>query len=164
MRRTKIILTAMAGLGLALAAIPAANADAGGNRASYSADGMFTVMDLCPFPVTVTAHVDGAITTNDTGHGSIQRIHTVETDTYQAASGGPALTGTYTFEIQTNYDADGNPVSGFQTGVIVRVPLPDGSNFQVSGRADALNATTDYIAAPTHGVTKNLDGLCAALS
>jgi len=152
----------MAGLGLALFPISSANATAGGNRTPVDNVGTFVVHDLCAFPVTIDAHVVGAQTVVQTGRGgSIIRVHLDETDVYSA--NGHSVTGSYTFEIQSTTDASDNLVSGFQTGVIVRVPLPDGTIFQVSGRADALNAQTDYISAPTHGVTRNLDALCAYL-
>jgi hypothetical protein len=104
----------------------------------------------------------GGQTEVQTGTGSIVRVHLTETDVYSA--NGNSVQGSYTFEIQVTNDGAGNTIKGFQTGVIVRVPLPDGEVFQVSGRADALNAQTDYISAPTHGVTRNLDALCAFLA
>ena len=155
-------VAAAAGLGLTLAPIVSAHAAPGGNRTAVDNAGTFVVHDLCAFPVTIDAHVVGAQTVVQTGDGgSIIRVHLNETDIYSA--NGHSVTGTYTFEIQSVTDAADNLVSGFQTGVIVRVPLPDGTTFQVSGRADALNAQTDYISAPTHGVTRNLDALCAYL-
>ena len=157
----RTLLVALAGLGLTLVPLTSAGAATGGNRTPVDDVGIFVVHDLCAFPVTITAHVVGAQTQVETGQGSIVRVHLNETDVYTA--NGNTVGGTYTFEIQVTMDQDGNTVGGFQTGVIVRIPLPNGVVFQVSGRADSLNAIGDYISAPTHGVTKNLDALCAYL-
>ena len=158
---SRTITLALAGLGLALLPITSASAAAGGNRTPIDAQGDFQLHDLCPFQVDLHAHVVGDETAVDTGTGSIVRDHLNETDVYSAH--GKSLEGHYTFEIQVTKDAAGNVIKGFQTGVIVRVPLPNGDMFQVTGRADSLNAQTDFISAPTHGVTRNLDEFCAAL-
>lgn len=157
----KPMLVALAGLGLMLVPLTAADAAPGGNRTPVDQEGTFVVNDLCAFPVTISAHVVGGLTEVETAEGSILRLHLDETDVYSA--NGNSVEGSYTFQIQITTDQAGNVVKGFQTGVIVRVPLPSGETFQVSGRADALNAQTDYISAPTHGVTRNLDALCAYL-
>lgn len=157
----KITVVVLAGLASAI--VPTAGAYAEDDtRVHTEADGTFVVNDLCDFPVTVTAHADYDTTTVDTGQGSISRIHAVETDIYSA--NGNTLQGSYTFQIQSTYDEEGNVIQGYQTGVIVRIPLPNGDTFAVTGRADALNAQTDYISSPTHGVTRNLDEFCAYLA
>ena len=155
------ILVALAGLGLMLLPHTAAEAAPGGNRTPVDQEGTFVVNDLCAFPVTISAHVVGSQTIVETGNGSIYRSHLVETDVFSA--NGNSVEGSYPFEIQATFDQEGNIVKAFQTGVIVRIPLPNGETFQVSGRADNLNALTDYISAPTHGVARNLDALCAYL-
>jgi hypothetical protein len=154
-------LVVLAAIGPTVVTLSSADATAGGNRAHVDQEGSFVVHDLCAFPVSIDAHVVGAQTEVETSDGSIVRVHLHETDIYSA--NGNSVEGSYTFEIQVTNDAEGNPVKGFQTGVIVRVPLPTGETFRVTGRADALNAQTDYISAPTHGVTRNLDALCAYL-
>jgi hypothetical protein len=98
----------------------------------------------------------------NTGKGTNVRLHLNETDVYSA--NGASLEGNYTFGIELNFDQDGNIVRAVQTGIIVRVPLPNGDTFIVAGRADAIEQDTDFIIAPTNGVTRNLDGFCAALS
>jgi hypothetical protein len=155
-------VAAAAGLGLTVAPIVSAHAASGGNRAPVEASGTFDVHDLCPFPVHIEAHVVGASTTApQPGGGSIVRTHLVEDDVYSA--NGHSVGGTYTFNIQVTLDADGNVIAGYQTGTIVRVPLPTGEVFQVEGRLNSLTAQTDYFFAPDHGVSKNRDALCAYL-
>jgi hypothetical protein len=159
---TKTCAATLIGFALALSPVASANALAGGNRQPVDATGSFVVNSLCPFPVTVDAHVVGFQVTVETGTGSIIRTHLNETDVYSAH--GVSLTGRYSFNIQVTTDAEGNIIKGSQTGTLVLVPLPDGTRFQVSGRVNVLNAQTDYISHPDHGVTRNLDGLCEALS
>jgi hypothetical protein len=158
----RTVVVALIGTGMALVATASAEAARGGNRTTVDAMGTFVVHDLCGFPVTIDAHVVGHQTVAATGQGTIVRTHLHETDVYSA--NGNTVEGAYTFQIQVSIDDQGNVVKGFQTGVIVRVPLPNGETFQVTGRADTLNALTDYISAPTHGVTRNLDDLCAYLA
>jgi len=158
---TKAAAMVLGLMGLGLTLTPA-DAAPGGNRTSFDNTGTLVVSDLCPFPVAVTAHAMGDQTIVETGTGSVLRAHITETDTFEA--NGNSLTSTpYIWQLQVTFDADGNVVRASQTGMIVRVPLPDGTVFQVSGRANVLTAAVDYISIPTNGVSKNRDGLCAYL-
>ena len=158
----RTLLAALTVVGITLVSATSADAARGGNRSSVDQTGTFVVNDLCGFAVHISAHVVGYQTVVETGHGSIIRVHLHETDIFSA--NGKTLEGAYIFQIQVTTDDQGNIAEGFQTGVIVRVPLPNGDTFQVTGRADTLNAQTDYISAPTHGVTRNLDEFCAFLA
>jgi hypothetical protein len=139
-----------------------AQAAPGGNKQPVEFSDTFVVQDLCEFPVTIDAHATGFRVEVDTGKGTNVRLHLNETDVYSA--NGVSLEGNYTFGIKLNFDQDGNIVRAVQTGIIVRVPLPKGDTLMVAGRADAIEQDTDFIIAPTNGVTRNLDGFCAALS
>lgn len=161
MRKTAAVLTGMAGLGLALTPV-GAQAEPGGNRTEVEFRDTFVVRDLCDFPITIDAHATGFRVEVETGKGLKVLLHLNETDVFRA--NGVSLEGSYTFGTKLAFDKDGNIVKAVQTGVIVRVALPNGETFKVAGRADALQQDTDFIAAPTNGVTRNLDGLCAALS
>ncbi len=157
----RTLLLTSAGLGLTLIPFTSAGATPGGNSEPVDAVGQFTVNSLCSFPVTIDAHVVGKQTTVATGQGAIVRTHLVETDIFSA--NGNTATGSYPFNIKVTVDENGNIVKASQTGIIVRIPLPTGGVFQVSGQADSLAAQTDYISVPTHGVTKGLDELCTYL-
>ena len=161
MRKPAAVITGLAGLGLALT--PAgAQAAPGGNRTEVEFSGTFVVDNLCDFPITIDAQATGFLVEVETGKGSILRGHLNETDVFSA--NGVSLEGDYTFGVKYTFDKDGDFVKAVQTGVIVRVALPNGETFKVAGRADALAQDFGFIAAPTNGVTRNLDGLCAALS
>lgn len=159
-RSLKATVVVLAALVSAFVATPGANAE-DSNRSHTEVGGTFVVQDLCDFPVTVVASADFYETSVDTGHGTTSRTHALETDTYSA--NGNTLEGSYIFQIQSTYDEEGNLLQYSQTGVIVRIPLPNGDTFSVTGRADVLNLQTDYISAATHGVTRNLDEFCAYL-
>jgi hypothetical protein len=162
MKKAAAVLAGVAGIGLALTPATAQAAGGGGNKQPVEFAGTFVVQDLCEFPVTIDAHVTGFEVTVETGNGTIVRGRYNETDVFSA--NGVSLEGGYTFGAKYNFDEDGDIVKAVQTGIIVRVPLPNGDTFMVAGRADALAQQTDFIAAPTNGVTRNLDGFCAALS
>lgn len=158
LKTTLVVLAA-----LVSAIVPTAGAYAeDGNRSHTEVGGTFVVQDLCDFPVTVVARADFYETLVDTADGTISRIHALETDVFSA--NGNSLEGSYVFQIQSTFDEEGNLLQYSQTGVIVRIPLPNGDTFSVTGRADVLNLQTDFISAPTYGVTRNLDGFCAYLA
>jgi hypothetical protein len=162
MQKAAAVLAGLAGIGLSLAPAAAQAAPGGNRQPAVEFAGSFVVQDLCEFPVTIDAHVTGFEVTVETANGTIVRGRYNETDVFSA--NGVSLVGDYTFGAKYNFDEDGDIVKAVQTGIIVRVPLPDGDTFKVAGRADALAQQTDFIAAPTNGVTRNLDGFCAVLS
>jgi hypothetical protein len=123
-----------------------------------------TVNDLCSFPVTVTGQLEGflidSLDESDTG---TQFYHLTETDTFSA--NGNTLQGEpYTFNIHITLEK-GVASRDVGTGVGVRVPLPNGSTFFSAGQIDFSDSPdVDFIAIPTHGGSRNLDALCAALA
>jgi hypothetical protein len=162
MRRTLASLVTGV-LGACLSLVPAAaEADRGGNRSPVDFHGTYVVNDLCGFPVTIEAHVTGSVVTVDTHNGSILRAHLNSQEIYSA--NGNSLSGSYTYQVQNTFDADGNIVKNTQTGTIVRATLPNGETFMVAGLADSLAQSTDFTVVPLHGVTRNLDAFCAALA
>jgi hypothetical protein len=122
------------------------------------------VHDLCSFPINVTGTLNGFELVRDTASGSVAEYHLTEADVFTAAN-GTTLTGTpYHFNLKITYDAAGNEVSSYSTGVTVNVPLPGGLTFRAAGRVDWSQVTEDFVAVPTHGGSQNLDAFCAALS
>jgi hypothetical protein len=151
--------------GLALAVAPAvAQAAAGGHRTTFDEDfDVFVVNDLCGFPITITGHQEGfqvVVTAND---NTIIRAHITEQDVF-SANGNTLTSFAYQFGVKLTFDSDGNPTVGYQTGTIIRVPLPNGETYMAAGRAEFLDLTTDFVTVPTNGVSRNLDDFCAAMS
>jgi hypothetical protein len=91
-------------------------------------------------------------------------VHEVEQDTYTA--NGRTLVGTpFTFEEQVLFDSSGNVTHHFASGLVEKIPLPDGSLFISAGRLDfTQHPGVQFILSPDMGHTGDLAAFCAALS
>jgi len=120
----------------------------------------------CPFSVTV----DSTMTETDKffsdQNGVLTRAsaHVDEQDSFSA--NGKTLTGApYAVNLQAFFDGSGNITEEYADGVIERVPLPDGSVFQSTGRVDfGAHGFPAFVVVSDYGSALNLDGFCAALS
>lgn len=100
----------------------------------FDADG------LCAFTVHLTVHDENAVTTYVNAHGSVDVVHTVETDTLTAH--GTTVQGLpYHYTVRYETGADGNLVSIQAQGEVWRFSLPDGGVWSAGGRADFLADT-----------------------
>lgn len=123
------------------------------------------VTSLCSFPVTVTFDSTAERPYFYDESGTLIRIaeHVVEEDTYTA--NGRTLTGDpYTFTVQARFDDAGQFVQASGSGLVSRVPLPDGSVFRAAGRIDFLAHSFEFVPAPDWGTPVNTAAFCAALS
>jgi hypothetical protein len=160
-RRLVLVVTVF--LSVCLGTTTAAQAAGGGHKTPIELDYTTVSQDLCGFPVTIQGHLEGFSVSVEKRHGSVQNYHFTETDVFSA--NGNSLTSTsYMFNNHFRLDDQGNVLSATQTGVIVRIPLPNGKTFMVAGRADFLNLEGDFVSIPTNGVSKNREAFCAALS
>jgi len=134
-------------------------------REPISSTDIFVVEDICSFPVTITATVVGTETTFFDQSGAVTRIHIhlVEQDTFSAD--GESLTGLpYTFNIDVLFE-DGEVTHVYASGVVERVPLPDGTVFLSAGRLDfAAHPGSDFRIVPDVGRSGNVAAFCAALA
>jgi hypothetical protein len=90
-------------------------------------------------------------------------VHLVQQDTFSA--NGHTLTGlSYTIEVTTRFDADGNLVSDTAQGIVEKVPLPDGQMFVSAGRVNLQVDHGDIILVPDVGSSPDVDAFCAALA
>jgi hypothetical protein len=125
----------------------------------------YVVTDICSFPVTITATVVGTETTFYDQSGQVTRIqvHLVEQDVFTA--NGQTLTGLpYTFNIQVLFE-DGEVTHVYASGVVARVPLPDGTVFLSAGRLDfAAHPGSDFRIVPDVGRSGDVAAFCAALA
>jgi hypothetical protein len=125
----------------------------------------YVVTDICSFPVTITATVVGTETTFYDQSGQVTRIqvHLVEQDVFTA--NGQTLTGLpYTFNIQVLFE-DGELTHVYASGVVARVPLPDGTVFLSAGRLDfAAHPGSDFRIVPDVGRSGDVAAFCAALA
>jgi hypothetical protein len=152
---------------LATAALPATAAAVEPIREEISSSDTVVLADVCSFPVTAEATATGTQTSFFDDEGNLTRIeiHIVEQDVFSA--NGRTLVGLpYTFNIQVLFDPDSGEVTHvYASGVVSRVPLPDGDFFLTAGRLDfAAHPDTSFLLQPDVGAQGNLAGFCAALS
>jgi hypothetical protein len=125
--------------------------------------GTFVINDACPFAIQVTGTFDEAFTVfYAPGSNTPVRanVTVVESDVFSAH--GKTLTAEpYHYSGHATFDANGQPTTAFDTGVVVKIRLPDGSLFIAAGRSDLINGPKLI---PDAGTTHNLAGFCAALS
>jgi hypothetical protein len=110
------------------------------------------IEDICSFPVTITATLVGTETTFYDQSGAVTRIkdHVVEQDVFSAND--ETLTGLpFTFNIQVLFE-DGEVTHVYASGLVERVPLPDGTVFSrpavwtsphIRGRTSASSPMSD---------------------
>jgi hypothetical protein len=124
-----------------------------------------TVEDICTFPVTITSTVTGHQTTFFDRSGAVTRIyiHIVEQDTFSA--NGVTLTGIpFTFNIEVLFEV-GEVTHVYASGLVEKVPLPDGSVFLSAGRLDfAAHPGAIFRIVPDVGRSGDVAAFCAALS
>ncbi len=123
-----------------------------------------TDTSLCGFPIDVSAQFSGFFIDFFDQSGDLKRaaFHVEEQDTF-TANGTTLVSEPYTFNGQLRFSDD--ELVGFEIhGVHVKVRLPDGSIFMGAGSTDVIARSFGFIAAPDHGVAKNQDTFCAALS
>jgi hypothetical protein len=131
---------------------------------SFDVTDTFTDTSVCGFPVEVTNHTIGRTTqfsdVLEDGTGR-EVVHARAQDTWTA--NGTTLVGDWYRYTLTVTWVDFEPVAATASGVINKTRLPDGSIFMGAGRINLLTAV-GYVVAPDHGVAKNQDAFCAALS
>jgi hypothetical protein len=125
----------------------------------------FEVTDICSFPVTITATVVGTETTFYDQSGEVTRIqiHIVEQDVF--STDGESLTGLpFTFNIQVLFE-DGEVTHVYASGLVERVPLPDGTVFLSAGRLDfEAHPGAEFRIVPDVGRSGDVAAFCAALA
>jgi hypothetical protein len=123
------------------------------------------VTDICSFPVTITATVVGTETTfyDQNGEVTRQQIHVVEQDVF--STDDQSLTGLpFTFNIQVLFE-DGEVTHVYASGLVERVPLPDGTVFLSAGRLDFVaHPESEFRIVPDVGRSGDVAAFCAALA
>lgn len=123
------------------------------------------VDDICSFPVTITSAQVGVETTFYDKSGAVARIqaHAVEQDVFTA--NGESLTGLpFTFNVRVLFE-DGQLTHLYASGLLERVPLPDGTVFLSAGRVDfAAHPGSAFLIVPDVGRSGDVAAFCAALA
>lgn len=121
--------------------------------------------DVCDFDITITGllHERRAIYFDQ--EGSLEQIivHTVETDTL-TANGKTLHSLPYTYTVHFVINDFGELEHLYVTGIISRVPLPDGSVFLNAGRVDFMDhPDSAFLLSPDYGLTGDIEAFCSAL-
>lgn len=145
-------------VGAALVALPVAGTAPVKSTSPFSYD--FYADGVCPFSIHILAQGELTFIL----HERSDNVHYLEQDTYIA--NGKTLVGLpYTYNVQEHWDSNGNFLSGVAEGVVVRVPLPDGSMFFGAGRVNFANHPGQfYYVVPDVGRSGNVEAFCAALA
>jgi hypothetical protein len=126
----------------------------------------FTVSGVCAFGFTIKSTLEETEIDYFDASGTLTRIyfHVTEQDTYI----GPRATFTsvpYTFNVELRFDSSGTLTGYVIDGVVLRIPLPNGSLFVAAGRINGLlHPGTLFFFSPDFGRSGNLDALCSALA
>jgi hypothetical protein len=125
----------------------------------------FVIADVCPFAVQAvgTFDINYTVFWADEAKTRPVRINAavVESDVF-SANGKTLTTMPYHYSGHVYYDAAGQETADFDTGVVAKIRLPDGSLFIAAGRKEILGGQTLLI--PDVGTARNIAGFCAALS
>jgi hypothetical protein len=161
--RSLILLTLLTLSATAILAHPAAAVAP--TREPVDFTNIVVAEDICSFPVTITATVVGTETTFYDQSGDVTRthIHFVEQDVFSA--NGESLSGLpYTVNIHVLFE-DGEVTHVYSSGLVARVPLPDGTVFLSAGRLDfAAHPGAEFRIVPDVGRSGDVAAFCAALA
>jgi len=164
LRKRFVALLALVGvLALSVASTASANPP---TVQPFIGSGTATVSGLCSFDVSVTFTFNGTERDFTDRNGNLTRIELnfTEQDTFSA--NGHQLVGEPFRNIQrVLFDSNGNVTHVYETGVIERIPLPDGGRFLSAGRLDFVAHPGEVIViTPDHGLSGDIEGFCAALA
>jgi hypothetical protein len=125
-----------------------------------------TLSGVCAFDVDVSSDISGTEIDYFDASGNLTRVflHVLEQDTFSA--NGKSITGEpYTFNIQILFDAEGNVIHAYASGVTSRIVLPNGTFFLSAGRLDFVNHPGEaFVLSPDFGRTGDIAAFCAALA
>ena len=123
------------------------------------------LLDVCPFPINLQGSVNGTGIDYFDKSGALIRAfnHVTEQDTFTA--NGKTLVGLpYDVNMEFFFDSSGQVTKWLASGIIEKIPLPDGSLFISAGRAEFVHHGAYFLLSPDKGNPGNVAGFCAALA
>jgi hypothetical protein len=163
--RVFVMSAVLAGVGvMAVFASVAAAAPPLRSETSFTDSGVLEA--VCAFPITVDATVSAREIEFFDNSGARTRVQVhVNEQTRFSANGASLTTVPFMYDISVRFDSSGNISEVFTSGIIARLPLPDGGLFISAGRVDiAARRFPQFVLTPEAGATVNLDRFCAALA
>ncbi len=152
-----VLVAAVTSPGTAAAAPP--------TREPFDFSGTVSIENLCSFPVTWTYHLFGTQTTffNEEGEVTMILAHVTEEDIL-SANGKTISSVPYTNEQKFVFDETGELIHIYAAGLVVKIPLPDGTLFISSGRLDFVAHNFEAVFTPDVGVSGDIEALCSFLA
>jgi len=160
----RVLLLLALTAGLAAYAAPAAAAPPVHDDHVFSATVVFA--DYCSFPINITFDQTGHQTLFFHANGNLARIvaHVVEVDTF-SANGIVLRSDPFPVNFDLRFDRDGNLTHYVAHGLVMKLPLPDGSTFVTAGKVNWLNHLDDaFVVEPDWGTPADQARFCAALT
>jgi hypothetical protein len=134
---------------------------------TFTLDGDLT--DVCPFAVAIHSTITLTEIDYFDQNDNLTRVylHTVEQDVFTGITpNGKSLTGVpFEFNLQLLFNEQGEITHAYASGVVERIPLPDGTLFVSAGRLDFIaHPGAVFVLSPDVGNSGNIDAFCAALA
>ena len=152
--------------GLAVVAAPAAAAPVSPEHSDYARSDDVVFEGYCAFPVNIHLDQTGHQTLFYDENGVVRKIvaHITEQDTF-SANGKTLVSRAYPLNFSLLFDSDGNLTHYVGTGQLIRLRLPDGSQFVGAGRVDWINHLDElFLFEADRGTPVDSGRFCAALA
>ena len=123
------------------------------------------VTGICAFPITIQGTQTGHQIDFFDANGQRVRRHRHGVEEVTLTANGQTLTADpFHFNIIIHFGPTGAVEHAFLSGLVFRVPLPDGTVFQSAGRLDFIAQGVTFAVIPEVGRSGDVGALCDALS
>jgi hypothetical protein len=123
------------------------------------------VTGICAFPIAIQGTQTGHQIDFFDAEGQLVRRHRHGVEEVTLTANGQTLTADpFHFNIIIHYGPTGAVEHAYLSGLVFRVPLPDGTVFQSAGRLDFIAQGVTFAVIPEVGLAGDVSALCDALS
>jgi hypothetical protein len=123
------------------------------------------VAGICPFPIRIQGTQTGDQVDFFDADGQRIRRHRHGVEEVTLTANGQTLTADpFHFNIIIHFGPTGAVEHAYLSGLVFRVPLPDGTVFQSAGRLDFIAQGVTFAVIPEVGLSGDVSALCDALS
>jgi hypothetical protein len=153
-------------MALGLLAVPVTAAATEPIISHYTQTADVTISGVCAFDLAIHATIQVTEIDYFDNSGVFVRVylHATEQDTF-TGPGGSLTSVPYTYNVEAQFDSNGDTTSWVVDGVVLRIPLPNGKLFVSAGKINVLNHRgTQFFISPDFGRSGNLTAFCAALA
>jgi hypothetical protein len=123
------------------------------------------VAGICPFPIRIQGTQTGQQIDFFDADGRLVRRQRHGVEAVTLTANGQTLTADpFHFNIIVHFGPTGTVEHAYLSGLVFRVPLPDGTVFQSAGRLDFIAQGVNFAVIPEVGASGDVGALCDALS